>query len=259
MEGAARRREPASGSDPTPWREIFINPDQAAATDSVAASIAGNHSLILMNDICNSTECKEIATAASRGAAQDRATRDPLFESALLSPPARGTIRKHVDAFGCRSLCDEFLQRQLQCLECVAPSLVTSLFGDVVSGATCLGNPQLQWSQGEPAINVYAPGGCFKPHTDDQSLTCLLNVSPNSGYTGGGTAFWRIGDGAATESQTKAGNGGLADMNAAPSFVIAPPEGSALIFCGSVTHAAQPITSGERVVFVASFSPRPRL
>ena len=32
--------------------------------------------------------------------------------------------------------------------------------------------------------------------------------------------------------------------------LIAPPAGTALIFGGSVTHAAQPVITGERIVFV---------
>lgn len=40
-----------------------------------------------------------------------------------------------------------------------------------------------------------------------------------------------------------------------PTHLITPDVGTALVFGGNVTHAAQPILSGERIVFVASFSP----
>ena len=33
------------------------------------------------------------------------------------------------------------------------------------------------------------------------------------------------------------------------------PAGSALIFCGEVTHGALPVVAGQRAVFVASFGP----
>lgn len=33
------------------------------------------------------------------------------------------------------------------------------------------------------------------------------------------------------------------------------PAGTALLFVGSVTHAGQPVSAGERCVFVSSFSP----
>ena len=36
--------------------------------------------------------------------------------------------------------------------------------------------------------------------------------------------------------------------------MLAPAAGSALVFGGTVTHAGQPISEGERTVFVASFS-----
>lgn len=39
-----------------------------------------------------------------------------------------------------------------------------------------------------------------------------------------------------------------------PEAVVRPPAGTAIIFGGSVTHAARPVREGERCVFVASFS-----
>lgn len=44
-------------------------------------------------------------------------------------------------------------------------------------------------------------------------------------------------------------------MTGPPRLVLAPPAGGALLFGGSVTHAAQPVTAGERCVFVGSFTP----
>ena len=40
-----------------------------------------------------------------------------------------------------------------------------------------------------------------------------------------------------------------------PTFTLAPPAGTALLFGGQATHAAQPVTAGERCVFVGSFTP----
>ena len=42
----------------------------------------------------------------------------------------------------------------------------------------------------------------------------------------------------------------------APTAVLRPPAGTALLFGGHVTHAGIPVTAGERAVFVASFSAR---
>ena len=62
----------------------------------------------------------------------------------------------------------------------------------------------------------------------------------------GGTAFWSLEDAGAERS--------LAESNP-PTRLLAPPAGTALIFGGQLTHAAQPLLTGERVVCVASFSP----
>ena len=40
--------------------------------------------------------------------------------------------------------------------------------------------------------------------------------------------------------------------------MLQPPAGTALLFGGEVTHGALPVTSGERIVFVASFTPKVR-
>merc|ERR1712032_72315 len=45
-------------------------------------------------------------------------------------------------------------------------------------------------------------------------------------------------------------------MGNPPTHLIRASAGTAILFGGQVTHAAQPIISGERVVFVASFSRR---
>lgn len=64
-----------------------------------------------------------------------------------------------------------------------------------------------------------------------------------------GTAFWSVAD---------AGVGRCKVDATPPTHVIAPSAGSALLFGGQVTHAAQPVVTGERIVFVASFSPTSR-
>ena len=69
------------------------------------------------------------------------------------------------------------------------------------------------------------------------------------GFEGGGTAFWTEGQrGQEDES-------GQRHVTGPPRLVLAPPAGGALLFGGSVTHAAQPVTAGERCVFVGSFTP----
>jgi len=100
---------------------------------------------------------------------------------------------------------------------------------------------RLVYSSREPAINVYTTGGKFLAHEDGQELTILIPLSSPDEFSGGGTAFW---------SQDSRGF-----RVEPPSLVLKPTRGSAILFCGHVTHAGPPIEWGQRVVLVASFSP----
>ena len=104
---------------------------------------------------------------------------------------------------------------------------------------------ELEWSEGEPAINVYEGGGYFGAHKDHLALTVLIPLtSPGDDFVGGGTGFW-------------SGNREV-DENPSdePNLILKPAAGSALIFGGDVTHAGMPVESGYRSVFVCSFSTR---
>lgn len=108
--------------------------------------------------------------------------------------------------------------------------------------------PGLEFSKGEPAVNVYTAGGEFMPHRDHECVTLLLSLSSAEEFTGGGTAFWpphlSIED---------------AKLGAPPSLVVKAPIGAVLLWSGVVTHAGRAVDSGKRVVWVASFSPRGRV
>eukprot|EP00966_Prymnesium_polylepis_P212035 4911168-Prymnesium_polylepis.2 len=104
---------------------------------------------------------------------------------------------------------------------------------------------ELEWSEGEPAINVYTENGFFGAHKDHLALTVLIPLtSPTQDFAGGGTGFW-------------AGNRAV-DENpqSPPTTVLKPPLGTALVFGGDLTHAGMPVEAGMRSVFVASFSTR---
>ena len=106
---------------------------------------------------------------------------------------------------------------------------------------------ELEWSEGEPAINVYTENGGFGTHKDHMALTVLLPLTaPDADFAGGGTGFWSRAD----EEQGE----GIPDF--APTKVIRPPLGTALLFGGDLTHAGMPVESGVRSVFVCSFSTR---
>ena len=213
----------------SPWHEVFLNIDQAAATSSVAESVALGHSFLVLADVSSPAESAAIAKEASSAAADVR-------DAKCLAGLVRSPIAELIGAEG-TALCDALLRRQLAMLSSTAaPTLTADLFGDVLSSSpdTVLHNARLAWSEGEPAINAYTEGGCFTPHEDEQSLTCLLNVSPRNAYCGGGTAFWSIEDAGPKRS--------LVDTNP-PTHLVTPAAGTAVIFGGTVTHAAQPIES----------------
>ena len=92
-------------------------------------------------------------------------------------------------------------------------------------------------------------------HKDLQALTVLLPLRGAGSFEGGGTAFW---------PRSPKEDGSLRRLGAVghdldgmpPALSLAPPAGTALLFGGDVTHAGQPVSAGERAVFVASFSRR---
>jgi hypothetical protein len=45
---------------------------------------------------------------------------------------------------------------------------------------------ELEWSEGEPAINVYTADGRFGAHKDHMALTVLIPLSSPADFTGGG-------------------------------------------------------------------------
>jgi len=224
------------------WHEIILNHEQAVST-SISASVAAGHSLLVI-EVSSALECERLAAEATVAAGHRRET---CGIAGLVRQPVKSILGSTGSA-----LCDELLLRQLALLQSTAaPGLTSELFGDALisSPGTCIHNPSLAWSEGEPAINVYTSGGCFTPHEDDQSITLLLNLSQRAAYTGGGTAFWSLEDGGGP------GKGPTLPESQLPSHLIAPAVGTALIFGGQVTHAARPVLTGERIVFVASFSP----
>ena len=101
---------------------------------------------------------------------------------------------------------------------------------------------------------LLAAGGCFSPHKDLHSLTVLMPLVDSWAFEGGGTAFWASPAGAVDRELGTVPH----DINTTPpTIMLAPPAGTALLFGGAVTHAGQPVTAGQRAVFVASFSGPP--
>ena len=138
------------------------------------------------------------------------------------------------------------LRRTLRRIDETLPSLVETLFDTAGSKdeglLSLLEADALEFSSREPAINVYTDGGEFLAHKDHQALTVLVPLSTPDAYGGGGTGFW---------AQDARGH-----RVEAPTKVLRPPAGTALLFGGGVVHCGMPVEEGSRVVFVASFSLR---
>ena len=76
-------------------------------------------------------------------------------------------------------------------------------------------------------------------------------------FAGGGTGFWAADSGGPPLPGLEKSE--LADGQApagAPTVVLKPPLGTALVFGGDLTHAGMDVEAGLRSVLVASFSTR---
>ena len=162
---------------------------------------------------------------------------------------------------------DSLLMRVFEIIDTQHPSIVSTLFGPTADSMLGLHRDgALNYHSREPAVNVYDTGGEFLPHMDHEALTVLIPLtspspaaatqSGTAGFSGGGTGFWSL------EHAPNARGG------QAPTALLRPEAGTALIFGGHVMHAGLPVNTGTRVCFVASFSafsydydfwgPRPR-
>ena len=106
------------------------------------------------------------------------------------------------------------------------------------------------------AVRTDTTRGRFKPHRDEETLTILVPLTDPNAFEGGGTCFWSTERAEQRASATfAAGEEGGGDVSVPGDFVLRTPAGSSLVFAGCVTHAAVAVTSGERCILVASFSP----
>lgn len=170
-----------------------------------------------------------------------------------------------------QGLCDRLLLRGVRAVNAACPALLPSLFGDAGLGSIPWGDvrqerrqpsithdPGLVFTPGEPACNVYTTGGQFTPHEDGLALTVLVVLSDKAAFSGGGTGFWSEADRGGTARRASGTEyNHISPRSATPTFVLAPPAGTALVWGGTVTHAAETVLDGERTVFVASFSNAP--
>ena len=234
-------------------------------TASLGLAIGRGEVVMCLPDMASSSDCQALF-AAGMEACQRRGS------------ASRGRTRMSVSDPTCFSneivlQCDEILLRILDYIDEEIPSIYKALFEPSAEwlsrqplnayleqptvppldhlADTCDGlrelymMGELEWSEGEPAINVYESSGYFGAHKDHLALTVLIPLTAaESDFTGGGTGFWSGNRDVDENPQTE------------PDLVLRPPPGSALIFGGDVTHAGLPVEAGYRSVFVCSFSTR---
>ena len=234
-------------SQPLPSRTSLVEIDMEIEPEPTASLSHGQAlPLLLLPALATNAEACSLRTQALRAAAHR-----PFDEYGRLRMPIASVLGSDGVA-----LCDALLLRAVRRVQAERPVLIARLFGRRLDGAvSLLSLPNLEISRIEPAINVYRAGGRFMPHEDKMSITVLVALSDEAAsFEGGGTGFWAPRDVLGKQA------GQWTRVTDEPTVLQRPPAGSALVFGGTLTHAAQPVTSGMRCVLVASFSlsaPRP--
>ena len=241
-------------------------------------NLARGNCVLQVSDVASPEECAELLKYGLRAAEKQQAstwarTASFLAEFTSNNPRSEGRVRVPIRSLHPRQAqqFDNLMARVCSFVDNELPS-VAKLFerdvdmdGDVTSN-TCMlcdepstvslsalhASGGLTYSTREPAINVYRPKGEFLAHTDRQTLTVLIPLSSPESYEGGGTGFWSS---ASDKGLPQYGQPASAPLSA-PGVVLRPPQGTALLYGGRITHAGMPVETGCRVIFLASFSAR---
>lgn len=220
--------------------------EDAGTASDLATSVSQNRSVVRVPDFATDEEVTLLRTegegaAAAQGqnllSSSSTRFRIEIFGRSLSSGVALVSLSLAV-----QTLADTLVRRAIVLVQTKLPALAEA-FGL----SACTAKTELDFSEGEPAINVYrGPGGDFKPHQDARALTLLMPLSTHGvDYEGGGTAFYAPGVRPADAIRGAA----------TPTTVLRPRAGTALLWGGTLTHAGAEVVAGRRLVFVASFSP----
>ena len=235
------------------WSEVRITTGELCIETSETEALKHfqeGESVLLLKDLVSEQDCRALvimtATTAQQqqlladqqhGTNKNGMTRLPTIDAAkraaATNTPCAESLNEEADY-----ICQRILRRSVETIDEQLPSLSLALFGGKIE--PLLTNNGLAYSSREPAVNVYTTGGQFLAHEDGQKLTVLIVLGCD--FEGGGTAFW-----------SPDSRGHRVDP---PSLILKPKPGTAMLFAGHVTHAGLSLTSGCRVVFVASFSPK---
>ena len=183
------------------------------------------------------------AAAELAAHAEDAFAWEPAADALLTELPAEAD-----------EVCGAILRKVLKRVDEALAPVSVSQFG-TARVADLLDAGELEFSEREPAVNVYGEGGAFHPHRDHQGLTVLVPLS--RGHGGGGTGFWAREDDVGADDRDEEEDEEEEDARRSaepPATVLRPERGSALLFSGGVLHAGLPVRRGSRVMLVASFS-----
>lgn len=214
----------------------------------IGAAVAGNRSVVRVPDFASATERAELRAACDEAEKEQRqniltSTATCLRFEVIARKLSQNRVATALGGGATQALADLLVRRALKFVQQQLPTLAEAMQLSSACCETC----GFEFSEGEPAINIYyGPGGSFMPHQDAQALTLLLPLSDVEEFGGGGTAFYAHD---ASLPSCRA-------MKTAPLRIIRPPAGSALMWGASLIHAGADVTSGRRIVFVASFTPR---
>ena len=256
------------------WSEVRVASLSGSSTSlELGQDLARGNCVLQVSDVASPEECAELLKYGLRAADKQQAstwarTASFLAEFTSNNPRSEGRVRVPIRSLHPRQAqqFDHLMARVCSIVDNELPS-VAKLFerdvdmdGDVTSSnmkmcdepSTFLSalhaSGGLTYSTREPAINVYRSKGEFLAHTDRQTLTVLIPLSSPESYEGGGTGFWSP---ASDEGLPQYGQ-----PSSAPGVVLRPPQGTALLYGGRITHAGMPVETGCRVIFLASFSAR---
>ena len=206
-----------------------------------------SHSVFLVPSLASVAECEGLIAAAQKVSV----TYEKL--PGMFEVPGRQRMPVTASSAALR-VHSRLLKRVLSFIESELPHLALTLFGQ----DTNLSSMSVSYSAGEPAVNIYTPGGEFMPHTDNEHLSVLIPLDAPGAYEGGGTAFWAddyINPGIPYDPvQTKEEND--CKRRLPPAHLLKPAMGTAMLFGGSVVHAGLPVTCGTRHIFVMSLTLR---
>ena len=244
----AWREEPLSAAataaaSPSGRPDVWIRPTAAAVSEAVA----GNRSVLAVPNFAIAAEIAELRAACDFAEKESRqnaltSTATCLRFEVNERELSQDRVAAALGGAATQALADRLVRRALRFVQLQLPALAESLELSSACSETC----GFMFSEGEPAINLYyGPSGNFMPHQDARALTLLLPLSEADEFGGGGTAFY-----AHDASLPSCRN-----MKTTPLRVIRPTAGTALMWGSSLIHAGAEVTSGRRLVFVASFTP----